>query len=224
MTRKRLTSSWWPIATLVILAVVLASIALLWPKEAPAALPEPTRVPVPSAPATEPPATSEPIPEVTLEPVQVGPSNILRVNIATVGLDVKVSGPTEPRETENCKGGTVLCIDPPVPDQAAWYGTVPMTESEGSVRLFGHTSENDPAYAAFNSLVAVIAGDLIVVETETGIFTYRAEAPSYVPYVDVPNSELIWGNAPDRLVLVTCNNEKASGTVVEAWLVDVTPR
>ncbi len=221
MARKRLTS-WWPIAALVIGALVLLSIAF-WPKEAPAALPEPTRVPTPIE-TTIPTPEALPTPEPTPEPIHVAASNILRVSIAAVGLDVKVSGPTEPRETENCKGGTVLCIDPPVPDQAAWYGTVPATESEGTVRLFGHTSDRNPAYAAFNSLVVVKAGDTIVVETETGVFTYRAEAPAFVPYVDVPNSELIWGNDPDRLVLVTCNNEKSSGTVIEAWLVEATPR
>lgn len=217
MTRKRLTT-WWPVAILIILAVVVAGIAL-WPRETPMALPGPTR-----APTSEPVETSVPTAEDTHEPIHIAGSNILRVSIASVSLDVKVSGPTEPRETANCKGGTVLCIDPPIPDQAAWYGTVPMTESEGSVRLFGHTSENNPAFATFNSLVAVIAGDFIVVETETGIFTYRAEEPSFVPYSSVPNSELIWGNAPDRLILVTCNNKKASGTVIEAWLVDTSLR
>lgn len=222
MNRKRLTS-WGSIAALVIGALALASIAL-WPKNAPVTLPEPARIPTASVPTEEPSATPEPASEATPELAHVSASNILRVSIANVGLDVKVSGPTEPRETENCKGGTVLCIDPPVPDQAAWYGTVPSTQSEGTVRLFGHTSENNPAYATFNNLVAVVAGDLIVVETETGVFTYRAEAPSFVPYTDVPNSELIWGNTPNRIVLVTCNNKKASGTVVEAWLVDVTAR
>jgi len=215
LTRKWL-KAWWLVAALVILSAVLASIAL-WPRATPVALPEPTRVPTPVESVV-------PTTDATPVPVVVAASNILRVSIASVNLDVKVSGPTEPRETANCKGGTVLCIDPPVPDEAAWYGTVPTTESEGSVRLFGHTSANNPAFAAFNSLVAVIEGDLIVVETETGIFTYQAAAPSFVPYKEVPNSELIWGNAPDRLVLVTCNNEKASGTVIEAWLVDATAR
>lgn len=228
MSRKR-PMSWWPIATLVAASLALAVFALLWPQGEPQALPQPTRVPTPAqtvfaSPSPQDTPTATPTPEVTPESASIAASDILRVSIAAVDLDVKVSGPTEPRETVNCKGGTVLCIDPPIPDQAAWYGTVPATESKGTVRLFGHTSDRNPQYATFNSLVAVKAGDLIVVETETGIFTYEAVEPSFVAYSAVPDSKLIWDNIPDRLVMITCNNAKKSGTVIEAWLVDAVPR
>ncbi len=74
------------------------------------------------------------------------------------------------------------------------------------------------------SCSAVEAGDEVIVETETGTFTYQAGPVQYVPYAEVINSELIWGNAPDRLVLVTCNFQEDSGAVVEAWLVSAVPR
>ena len=80
------------------------------------------------------------------------------------------------------------------------------------------------AMLLITSCSAVEAGDEVIVETETGTFTYQAGPVQYVPYAEVINSELIWGNAPDRLVLVTCNFQEDSGAVVEAWLVSAVPR
>lgn len=195
---------------------------------APDPVPEPTRAPAPVETQKTPEPTNTksapaPVAKETPEPLQIAPSDILSMAIPAVELNALVSGETLPRASKNCKGGAELCIDPPVPDQAAWYGTVPALQSEGTVRLFGHTSWEYAEYATFNALIAMEDGDEIVVKTETGIFTYKASAPQLVPYGEVVNSQLIWGNEPDRLVLVTCNNKEASGTVVEAWLVSAEP-
>lgn len=200
--------------------------------------PEPTRVePPPTAireATTESPTASGgesttqgvPTPEEPSEapPLEIAWSDIVHVAIPAVGIDINVSGETFPRQTENCRE-TEECIDPPVPNEAAWYGVVPTVPSTGSVRIFAHnTPRGWPVEQSFNNLPALMAGDEIVVTTENGIFTYQAEDPQLVPYADVPESQLVWGNEPDRLVLVTCNNQASSGTIVEAWLVDATLR
>lgn len=153
------------------------------------------------------------------EPVVVEASDILHVGVPAVGIDIAVSGETQPRKTERCKGAEE-CIDPPIFDQAAWYGAVPAVPSTDTVRLFAHTGQSLEGHNSFNNLPAVMAGDEIVVTTETGTFTYRAEDPVLVPYKEVPYSWFIWGDDQvDRVILITCNNQADSATVVEAWLI-----
>lgn len=181
----------------------------------------PKRVaPVPSSSATlvpQPPkASSTPLEDV---PLVIEASDIVRVSVPAIDLDVQVSGETSPRQTPRCKGSD-YCIDPPVPDQAAWYGDPPSFPSTNPVLLFGHTSWSYEAYATFNDLPAMVAGDLVIVTTKTGIFTYQAKAPALVPYSEAPQSELIFGSAPEKLVLVTCNDKEAAATVVVAYLID----
>ena len=149
-------------------------------------------------------------------------SDIVSVSASAIKLDAQVSGATSPRKTANCKGSD-YCIDPPVPDQAAWYGEPPSLPSVNPVLLFGHTSWKYDEYATFNNLPALVAGDTIVVTTKTGVYTYLAEAPTLVPYNDAPQSDTIFGFTPEKLVLVTCNDEEVSATVVVAYLIDAVP-
>lgn len=172
------------------------------------------------APVTEPPVETAAPEEV---PLVIEKSAILSIGIPAIALDVGVSGATEPRATKNCHASTV-CIDPPVPNQAAWYGEVPSTPSVNPVLLFAHTSWSTPEYATFNNLPAIIAGDQIVVTTETGVFTYAAETPVLVPYAEVAQSQLIYGNETEKVVLVTCNSAANAATVVVGRLVSAALR
>ena len=217
----------WVVALLGSGAIVLAVLAVaITAGNAPKPTPTPTRVAVSTPPATEEESagttTPSPTPEETA-PLAIPASAIEKLTVPAIALDIAVSGETLPRQTENCHGAT-LCIDPPVPDQAAWYGATPAVPSVGSVRLFGHTSWTKPEYAAFNDVLAMRDGDEIIVTTQAGVFTYRASAPQLVPYAEVAQSQLIWGDAGDRLVLITCNSAESSGTIVEAWLVKAVPR
>jgi len=177
--------------------------------------PQPVKIPVAEAPA-EPAAPTE-------TPLIIEKSAILSIGIPAIALDVGVSGATEPRATKNCHASTV-CIDPPVPNQAAWYGEVPSMPSVNPVLLFAHTSWSTPEYATFNNLPAIVAGDQIIVTTETGVFIYAAETPVLVPYAEVAQSQLIYGNETEKVVLVTCNRAADSGTVVVGRLVSAALR
>lgn len=42
-------------------------------------------------------------------------------------------------------------------------------------------------------MLVCLAGDKVVVKTETGVFTYKADDPQLVPYSEVVKSTLIWG-------------------------------
>lgn len=227
MARKSSNTDRWVIALLVAGAIVLVVAALVMnANPSPEPAPTPTRAVVLTPQATEEASAGTPTPSPTPEqatPLAIPASLIEKVTVPAIALDIAVSGETLPRQTENCHGAT-LCIDPPVPDQAAWYGATPAVPSVGSVRLFGHTSWTKPEYAAFNDVLAMKDGDEIIVTTQAGVFTYRASAPQLVPYTEVAQSQLIWGNAGDRLVLITCNSAESSGTIVEAWLVKAVPR
>ena len=185
--------------------------------------PTPQRVTSQETSVPKPQETAVPTAAAPEEPVVIAKSAILSVSIPAVAIDVGVSGATEPRATKNCHASTV-CIDPPVPNQAAWYGEVPSMPSVNPVLLFAHTSWSTPEFATFNDLPAVVAGDQIVITTETGVFTYAAEAPVLVPYAEVAQSQLIYGNETEKLVLVTCNSAADSGTVVVGRLVQAVAR
>lgn len=181
---------------------------------------------VSSKPDTNQTPTEYVIPDVEPTPgapVIIAGADIINVAVPAIDMDVLVSGKTEPRQTENCHASAV-CIDPPVPDQAAWYGDVPSMPSVNPVLLYGHTSWSDPAYAAFNNLLATMAGDRIIVTTESGVFTYVAQAPVFVPYEDVAGSQLIYGWEAEKVVLVTCNAAEDAATVVVGYLESVAPR
>ena len=168
--------------------------------------------------------TMEAPPEETpSKPLVIEESDILRVEIPSVMIDAKVSGATMPRPSPNCHGGPE-CIDPPVLDQAAWFGAYsrPAVPSTNSVLLFGHSGSRSPLI--FNNLPAVVAGDAIIVTTQTGVFTYRANAPELVPYETSNQSKLVYESVPNKLVLVSCNDAEGAGTVVVAYLTQAVPR
>lgn len=174
-------------------------------RAAPAPVQIPLVTPEPAAPAEEPPPTA------------IASSAILRVSIPAIALDAASSGETWPRQTENCQESD-YCIDPPVLDQVAWYGDPPSLPSENPVLIFGHTSWSPDLMAVFDNLPAVVAGDEIIVTTETGVFTYTAEAPTLVPFLGAAESDVIFGWEEEKLVLVTCNTNGTDATVIVARL------
>lgn len=184
---------------------------------------EPTRVaPAPSL-AAQPSslASSE---QASIE-VEIEASDIVRLKIPAIDVDVKSSGEAWPRRSERCRA-TTECIDPPHLDEVVWYGAYarPSVPSSDSVLVFGHSNRYDSTWQAFNDLPALLAGDVIIVTTRTGEFVYEATDPVSVPYDQVPTSELIFQHAVDRLVLVTCSINADAATVVVATLVSATPR
>lgn len=200
----------------VVCIICLAILLIINRPVAAESAPEPTR--------TAPMPTIEVVTEPVIEDVQeveslvIPSSAIVRLSIPAISLEAQSSGETWPRQTENCKGGSEYCIDPPIIDQVAWYGDPPSFPSENPVLIFGHTSWSSELNAAFDNLPAMVAGDTVVVTTETGVFTYRAEAPALVPFVDAPESELIFGWETEKLVLVTCNTNMVDATVIVAHL------
>ncbi len=159
------------------------------------------------------------------EPVVViNPTNIVNLKVPAVGIDVGFSGETWPRQSPNCHGADT-CIDPPVMDQAAWYGAraLPSQPSDDAVLVYGHSNWNDTSQQAFNDLPAVRQGDAVIATTENGVFTYEAVDPRLIPYEEIPTSEFVYGKEPNKIVLVTCNSKENAGTVVVAYLVHAEP-
>jgi hypothetical protein len=175
--------------------------------------------------ATELPPVTTTSDQPVEEPLVIEESGILSLQIPSVAIDIKVSGATMPRESPSCHGASV-CIDPPVATEAAWYGAFsrPAVPSTNSVLIFGHSNWSHTDRQVFNNLPAVMAGDAISVTTETGVFVYSADTPTLEEYTEIPMSENVYGQVPDKLVLVTCNDKASAATVVTAHLVHAMPR
>ena len=208
--------SWRTIATVAGLIAVVAALAAY-------SLSPETIQPERSA-ATEQSTATNPSPALQ-QHATIASSVILKVQIPAVSIDAKASGETWPRESSRCHA-TTLCIDPPSLREVAWYGAyaVPSLPSSDSVLIFGHSNYQSREEQVFNNLPAVLAGDQVVVSTQTGVFTYIAQQPHRVPYHDVPTSEIIYAHVPNRVVLVTCGDSGDSAIVVVADLASATTR
>lgn len=155
----------------------------------------------------------------------IEPSGLVNLRVPSVGIDVGFSGETWPRESPYCHGANV-CIDPPVMNQAAWYGAraLPSVPSSDAVLVYGHSNWNDTSQQVFNDLPAVRQGDVVIADTENGTFIYEAVEPRLIQYEEIPTSEFVYGQEPDKIVLVTCNSKENAGTIVVAYLVRAEPR
>lgn len=178
-------------------------------------------------PKTGPSPTPSPNPTTTsqAEETVIESSDITRLVVPNVDIDVTASGETWPRRSERCKGGASECIDPPLLEEVAWYGAyaLPSLPSEGSVLIFGHTNSRDADKQAFNNLLEARPDDRVTVTTKTGIFTYQVEQVELVDYATIHLSELVYEHKPDKLVLVTCNFLEDAATVVVAYLEEAHP-
>ncbi len=90
----------------------------------------------------------------------------------------------------------------------------------------GHTCRH--CAAVFNNLPAVAAGDLVVVTTNKGVFTYVVETTEDVPFADFAGRADIWAVVPNRVILFTCHStadekQYIGVRVVTGELVSATP-
>ncbi len=203
------------------IAAVLALAAGVWlhvVAVTPAA--EPARRPTAADAAPRAAAT----PPWTPAPTPIAASDIVRVEIPDLLIDVAASGETWPRPSERCHASTV-CIDPPSLTKVAWYGAyaLPSVPSHDSVLVFGHTNASNVAKQAFNHLLAAQPGDRIVLTTETGSFTYVVDTVGLEDYATIHTSALVYGHRPDTVVLVTCNYLEKAATVVVGTLTEARP-
>lgn len=131
--------------------------------------------------------------------------------------ETKASGPIVPTKSRYCHEAE-LCYDPPIFGQVAWAdgGALPQTPLKDTVYVLGHSWRKGPA--AFNKLPSVKKGDNATVTTKKGIFTFLIDNIETVPFADLAGRKDIWGVAPERLVMMTCqsNDEKTQylGTLV----------
>ncbi len=217
--------SWQPFFGLAFVVCLAASIALWmapWQTE-----PSPQRIDSSNNESARILQNAKERGEMTTEEVAVviEPRALVNLRIPSVGIDVEFSGETWPRESPYCHGADV-CIDPPVMNQAAWYGAraLPSVPSDDAVLVYGHSNWNDTSQQVFNDLPAVHQGDVIIADTENGTFTYEAVEPRLIQYEEIPTSEFVYGQEPDKIVLVTCNSKENAGTIVVAYLVHAEPR
>lgn len=213
--------------SLAVLAIIAAIILAPPPEVVPErSLPAATAT-VESVPTTtsSPPASKPPTASATPTVLTIKESDIVRLQIPALKIDAESSGATMPRKSERCHGGS-QCLDPPELKKIAWYGAYsrPSLPRHDTVIILGHSNRYNNVWQTFNNLPAAEKGDKVIVTTKTGVFTYKVTKKALVPYEDVPTSELIFGNAPNRVVLVTCNSRESAGTVVVATLVSAKRR
>ncbi|OYX43921.1 hypothetical protein B7Y94_00685 [Candidatus Saccharibacteria bacterium 32-49-12] len=146
-------------------------------------------------------------------------SEITRLRIPSTGINVGSSGETWPRQSNRCQASKE-CIDPPNLNEIAWYGAyaLPQLPSPSSVILYGHSNRFSAVEQAFNQLPDTKVGDKVIIETQTGVFTYRVHTNTLVGYDIIAESEQVYWPVPDQLVLITCNYQADAATVVIAHL------
>lgn len=148
-------------------------------------------------------------------PQPIAESDIVSLAIPAAGINALASGPTWPRPSPHCHGGSA-CIDPEYLDKVAWYGaySVPAVPSTDTVLVFGHSNPGDDTWQTFNNLHMVETGNPVIITTKTGTFTYRAQRPFLVPFDQVPFMEVIFAHVPNRLVMATCGDDTNAVVVI----------
>jgi sortase A len=144
-------------------------------------------------------AAPEPVPAPSIPPPSAG-QPVGTIDIPSIGLDeVVVEG----------VAAADLALGP------GHYPGTPLPGEAGDVAIAGHrTTYLHPFY----DLTAVAEGDLIVITTPQGVFTYAAQDEHAVPPTDVA---IIGPSATPTLTLTTCNPRysAAARLVLKATLV-----
>ena len=117
-------------------------------------------------------------------------------------------------------------LDPPGATAAYWlsdYG-FPGEGSEDTVYLIGHSS--DAGTAVFDAIVnpatqstPLLAGDEIVLETETGSVLYEVVTAERQDRTALADLERVWSSAPGRLVIITCLFDEARNAATDNMIV-----
>lgn len=153
------------------------------------------------APAQPQPAGA-PAPHRAVAPVPPVAGQPLRVRIPAIGFTATVGSMRVPANAS---------IDPPTPGSAYWianYGTAGPA-SDNTVYIAGHTYRG--GHAVFNDLldvphsaVTVHPGDVVVVTTPEGDYTYAITDIERYDKVAIGDASELWKRVPGRLALITC--------------------
>lgn len=174
----------------VFVGIFLLSYAFLWGVGA---------TPDPTAAVAQTPAVSEQ--EIAQNDVQEAPVRVVAKNI---GLDVVVTNPTST---------DIDVLDNALLSGAVRYPTSALLGEEGTVLLFGHSSNlpvvRNQAYKAFNSIQDLKTGQTISVYSDSAEYRYAVVG---VKLADANEDVIALSKDGRRLVLVTCDLSFAKKT------------
>lgn len=110
-------------------------------------------------------------------------------------------------------------------DLPAWWDwdqrVRPGTETLSTTFIAGHAQASQAM--VFNPLMTSVIGDDVVLQTESGVLTYRIESILLVPKQEIAHRDDIYAPHKGRLVLITCDveggNDTLNNRVVVAQLV-----
>jgi len=155
--------------------------------------------PDPTAAVAQTPTVSEQ--QVPQSDAEEAPVRIVAKNI---GLDVKVNNPTST---------DIDVLDDALLSGAVRYPTSAMLGAEGTVLLFGHSSNlpvvYNQSYKAFNSIQNLKTGQIVSVYSGSAEYRYAVVG---VKLADATEDVIEMSKDSKRLVLVTCDLSIASKT------------
>lgn len=136
-----------------------------------------------------------------------------RIRIAAINLDLPLSNP----ETRD-----IAALDEVLKKGPARYVDSALLGESGNVLIFGHSSHlpvvHNQMYKAFNRVPDLKEGDVIEVEGESKVYSYRV---LNVKQVDAEEGIIDLTKTGNRLTIVTCDTltGKTSRFVVDAELI-----
>ena len=168
--------------------------------------------PMPEAPAAQqPPVSPAPaVPDVPIRSTEIQPvvasSPPTRVQVPSVGIDVRVVGVGVQPD-----GLMELPRDPKI---AGWYRFGPdPSDPDGSTVIAAHVDSLEYGLGPFSRLRDLPSGAEIIVTTADGTqHRYTTEAVARALKNELPVAELFERSGPPRLVLITCGGRFDTAT------------
>jgi hypothetical protein len=226
------------VGLLVVVVFVLIGVAFSLPKRtevvSDAAVPAVTDT-TPAVPA--PSASPEPVPSASSAP-PVAPAIPTQLSFTANGVTVTDRlGIIRPKQHAD---GSWDAVDPPQLGPAYWWqgglSHMPGIPSAGTVYIYGHScgpkskARAQGVHCAFDELMLLAPHDFVKITTPNGVLTYEVSQKQQINKPSLSTSALVYHDAPNRLVLITCAHagdspDGATGNnwFVDAWLVSGIP-
>jgi LPXTG-site transpeptidase (sortase) family protein len=111
-------------------------------------------------------------------------------------------------ESDRCEVPGQPCYDPPDGMVALVDGSAfPSVPSTNTSVAAGHSNRfhpNDPRRGVFTRLLDVRPGDILVVTTTKGVFTYLVVDAKEIPFDQTATSDVMTDRVANRFIAITC--------------------
>ena len=180
------------------------------PSAATAGGPPPTAPVSASSTSSPAPADSPSTSPAAIQPVASGELISFRAeHDGTTIIDAQSSGLARYNTSESCEVPGQPCYDAPTLDKVARInlGAPPQVPGTDTTFVTGHSNRyhsDDPKHGVFSRLQDVRTGDMVVLTTTKGVFTYAVTAVLTVPFDKLTTTDEVARVRADTVVAISC--------------------